>query len=71
MTTFTAVIEQDKATGLYVAVVHGVPGAHTQAATLDELQANLREVLELCMEEDTELRANPPNFVGVQQIEIA
>ncbi len=71
MTTFTALIELDKATGLYVAVVHGVPGAHTQAATLDELQANLKEVLTLCMEEDAELRANPPNFVGVQQVEVA
>ena len=71
MTTFTAVIELDKTTGLYVAVVHGVPGAHTQAATLDELQANLKEVLELCVEEYANLRANPPNFVGVLQIEIA
>ena len=71
MTIFTAVIELDKTTGLYVAVVHGVPGAHTQAATLDELQANLKEVLELCVEEDADLRANPPRFVGVQQIEIA
>jgi len=69
--TFTAVIEIDKVTGLYVAVVPGVPGAHTQAPTLDALRANLKEVLELCLEEDETLRANPPRFVGVQQIEIA
>jgi predicted RNase H-like HicB family nuclease len=32
---------------------HGttIPGAHTQADTLDELQENLKEVLELCLEE--------------------
>ena len=29
----------------------GIPGAHTQAATLDELNRNLKEVLELCLEE--------------------
>ena len=35
---------------LYVAIVPGIPGAQTQAETLDELQENLIEVLELCME---------------------
>jgi predicted RNase H-like HicB family nuclease len=30
--------------------VPGIPGAHTQAATLDELQRNLKEVIELCLE---------------------
>lgn len=40
-----AYIEKDHETGLYVAVVPGIPGAHTQAATLDELQKNLVEVV--------------------------
>lgn len=31
-------------------LVPGMPGAHTQGATLDELQKNLKEVLELCIE---------------------
>lgn len=44
-------IERDPETGLYVAVIPGIPGAHTQAETLDELQRNLKEVLELCLEE--------------------
>jgi predicted RNase H-like HicB family nuclease len=70
MTTFTAYIELDEETGLYVGIVPGIPGAHTQAASLDELRANLREVLELCLEEHTELRKQPPKFVGVQQIEV-
>jgi len=51
MPTLTAYIEKDPETGLYVAIVPGIPGAHTQAATLDELQENLKEVLELCLEE--------------------
>ena len=51
MKTFTAYVELDMETGLYVGIVPGVPGAHTQAATLDELHRNLKEVLELCLEE--------------------
>ena len=71
MTTFTAYIEFDEETRLYVGIVPGVPGAHTQAPSLDELRANLQEVLELCLDEQGELRARPPRFVGVQQIEVA
>lgn len=51
MRTFTAYIEWDEETKLYVGIVPGISGAHTQGATLDELQANLQEVLELCLEE--------------------
>ena len=71
MTTFTAYIEFDEQTQLYVGIVPGVPGAHSQAASLDRLRANLQEVLELCLEEQAELRQQPPKFVGVQQIEVA
>jgi predicted RNase H-like HicB family nuclease len=71
MTTLTAYVEQDPKTGLYVGIVPGLPGAHTQAATLDELRANLQEVLELLLEEDQSLRERLPRFVGVQQIELA
>lgn len=51
MKTFTAYVEWDPETNLYVGIVPGIPGAHTQGATLDELQENLKEVLELCREE--------------------
>ncbi len=64
-------IERDPETGLYVAVVPGIPGAHTQAETLDELQKNLKEVVELCLEEmDAEAKKHLPEFVGIQQIEV-
>ena len=67
-----AYIEKDPETGLYVAVVPGIPGAHTQAETLDELQKNLVEVVELCLEEmDSETRSHLPEFFGIQQIEVA
>ncbi len=46
MRTFTAIIEQDTDTNLYVGYVPGFPGAHSQGETLDELQENLHEVIE-------------------------
>ena len=71
MRTFVAFIEWDPETQLYVGFVPGIPGAHTQGATLDELRGNLKEVLELCLEEYQGSPEDLPKFVGVQQIEIA
>jgi predicted RNase H-like HicB family nuclease len=71
MTTLTAYVEFDEETQLFVGVVPGIPGAHTQAASLDELRANLKEVVELCLEEDSHLRDRLPKFVGLQQIKVA
>ena len=52
MKTFTAIIERDPATKLYVGYVPGFPGAHSQGETLDELQENLREVIEMLLEDE-------------------
>lgn len=71
MKTFTAYVEYDQETKLYVGSVPGLPGAHTQAATLDELRENLREVIELCIEELGGEIGDLPTFVGFQQIEVA
>ncbi len=71
MKTFTAYVEQDEETGLYIGTIPGIPGAHTQAATLDELQKNLKEVLELCLEEYKGNGEKLPKFVGLQQVEVA
>jgi len=71
--TFTAYVEWDPETKLYVGTVPGIRGAHTEGTTLDELQANLKEVLELCLEvmkERGEIE-DIPEFVGVQQIKVA
>ena len=50
MKEYTAVVEQDRETGLYVGYFPGFPGAHSQADTLDELNTNLREVVEMLLE---------------------
>ena len=69
--TFSACVEWDPDTRLYVGTVPGVPGAHTQAATLDELRDNLKEVLELCLEEYSGSLEDLPQFVGLQQVEVS
>ena len=66
--TFAAYVERDPETHLYVGIVPGIPGAHTQAATLGELRENLKEVLALCLDDDNLERA--PRFVAIQQIEV-
>ncbi len=71
MKTFTAYVEWDPETKLYVGIVPGIPGGHTQAATLDELQRNLKEVLELCLEDLQGDIETLPRFAGLQQIEVA
>jgi predicted RNase H-like HicB family nuclease len=48
---YVAVVEQDADTDLYVGNVPGFPGAHFQGKTLDELRANLREVVAMLLED--------------------
>ena len=68
MKTYTAVIEQCPDTGLYVGYVPGFPGAHSQAETLDEMNRNLREVIEMLLEEG-EPRLET-EFVGTQTVTV-
>jgi len=66
MRTYTGVVERDPDTGMYVAYIPGWPGAHTQGESLDELQGNLREVVELLLEDgEPKLEAE---FVGTQTV---
>ena len=66
---FTAVIERDTDTGLYVGFVPGMPGAHTQADSLDELNTNLKEVVEMLLEDgEPNIEAE---FIGTQLVEVS
>jgi predicted RNase H-like HicB family nuclease len=68
---FTAEIIRDKEINQYIGIVPGLPGAHTQASSLDELYKNLQEVVQLCLEEMTEEELKDlPEFIGFQQITI-
>lgn len=69
MRTFTAVVEKCSDTGFYVGFVPGFPGAHSQASTLDELNKNLKEVVEMLLEEgEPELESE---FVGTQNVVVS
>lgn len=69
---FTAYIEYDPDTKLYVGTIPCLPGGHSQGATLDELRMNLQEVIELILEEQRSrgevFQVEP--FVGIQQIAV-
>jgi predicted RNase H-like HicB family nuclease len=69
MRNFTAVIERDPETGLFVGFVPGFPGAHSQGATLDELNVNLREVISMLLEDGEPVLET--EFVGVQNVAVA
>jgi len=65
---FTAVVEKCAETNLFVGYVPGFPGAHSQGETLDELNANLREVIEMLLEDgEPELETE---FFGIQTISL-
>lgn len=66
MQNYTAVIERCNDTGLYVGYIPGFPGAHSQGETLDELNANLKEVIEMLLEDgEPELEAE---YIGTQTV---
>jgi predicted RNase H-like HicB family nuclease len=69
MRTYTAVVERDADTGLYVGHVPGWPGAHSQGATVDELLDHLKEVVEMLLEDgEPQLEAE---FVGTHTVQVA
>ncbi|MDA1348896.1 MAG: type II toxin-antitoxin system HicB family antitoxin [Chloroflexi bacterium] len=66
MKNYTAVVERDTETGLFVGYVPGFAGAHSQANTLDELNENLKEVVSMLLEDgEPTLDAE---FIGTQTI---
>jgi predicted RNase H-like HicB family nuclease len=66
MRTFTAVVERDPQTKLFVGYVPGFTGAHSQGVTLEELRENLREVISMLLE-DGEPKLET-EFVGTEAI---
>ena len=68
---YLAVIEQDRASGWYIGSIPSLPGAHTQAKTLDELDKNLQEVIGIILEDHPELKSNrDPEPIGTHLVEV-
>jgi predicted RNase H-like HicB family nuclease len=69
MRIFTAIIERCPDTKLYVGYIPNFPAAHTQGETLDELAQNLRELLDMLLEDgEPELETE---FIGTQTLVVA
>ena len=64
---FTVLIEKDE-DGFYVATVPTLKSCYTQAKTMQELMPRVREVIELCLEEEEPVQMI---FEGVQHIEVS
>jgi len=63
---FYVVIERDE-DGLYVGEVPQLKACYSQGETVDELMVNIREVIEMCLEELEEVESMP-EFVGIQRL---
>ncbi|MES2764423.1 MAG: type II toxin-antitoxin system HicB family antitoxin [Bacteroidota bacterium] len=68
MSNYTAVVERCFDTGLYVGYIPGFAGAHSQGETLEELRENLKEVVDMLLEDgEPHLETE---FIGVQNITV-
>jgi predicted RNase H-like HicB family nuclease len=64
---FFVVVEKDE-DGFYVGEVPHLRACYSQGRTLDELMANIKEVIQLCLEEEDV--AEVPEFVGIHKVAI-
>lgn len=62
---FYVIIERDE-DGYYVGEVPQLQACYSQGETIDELMANIKEVIQLCLE--TENDENIPEFIGIQKV---
>lgn len=63
---FTVLIEKDE-NGTYVAEVPDLKGCYTQGDSVEEVMKNIKEVIEMCLEEQD---VTPNEFIGIQKIEV-
>ena len=66
---FTVIIEKDE-DGIYVAEVPDLKGCYTQGATVEEVQKNINEVIELCLKTQKQ-EVSQHEFVSVQRLQVA
>jgi len=64
---FTVIIEKDE-DGVYIAEVPDLKGCYTQGETVEEVMKNIREVIEMCLEEQKDVPKH--EFIGIQKVEV-
>jgi len=57
--------------GFYIASCPLIPEAHAQGKTYEECVANIKEVLELCLEFRRERGEEIPEEIGTKQVTVA
>jgi len=62
---FYVMIERDE-DGIYIGEVPKLKACYSQGETIDELMQNMREVIEMCLEELVE--ESTTEFIGVQRL---
>lgn len=74
---FKVIIEQDQ-DGLYVASVPELPGCYTQGKTLEDVRERIKEVIELVLESDHDIKkeklespGSSPRFFGIEDITVS
>ncbi len=67
---FDVVIEKDPDGG-FVAFVPALPGCFTQGETIDEVLENIKEAIELYLEELGEVPEKLPAFVGIHRVSVS
>ena len=66
---FPVILEQDSE-GVFIVECPVLQGCRSYGETLDEALRNIREAIEVCLEEDDQV-ASDTVFVGVRDIELA
>lgn len=73
---FKVLIEQDE-DGIYVASVPELPGCYTQGKTLEEVRKRIKEVIQLVLESDKDLKEEKlespkslSHFFGIEEVTI-
>lgn len=73
---FKVIIEQDE-DGLFVASVSELPGCYTQGKTLEQVRERIKEVIELVLESDKEIKQSKlkspkphSNFFAIEDISL-
>ncbi|ADI02593.1 type II toxin-antitoxin system HicB family antitoxin [Syntrophothermus lipocalidus] len=66
---FLVIIEQDE-DGKYIASVPSLPGCHTQADNLADLEKRIQEAISLYLDEAGDIVPTTEKLIGVYQIEV-
>ena len=62
---FYMIVEQDE-DGMFIGEIPQLKACYSQGETIDELVANIKEVIEMCLEEEDFNKTS--EFIGIQNV---